>query len=283
MIKSRIKCTKVLLNDMEDSYREIIKNYEYINSLVSSNNDIIHSCQWLLDNIYLIEKEYKMVKANLPLKYCADLPLNTEKDLCVPRIYTLAQGFINTYEGIVKKDNARKYITTLKEEYDFTMGELWAFPLMLRVVLLEYISEITHEMSFIVREKKKANLFCEKIINAYVKSDYNETLNKYISENKKATIPFIERTIKVLRDNALEKDEIIKWLSFSLPKGNESMENAIKEQCLREGKLQRIMGNSITSLRSIDAIDWRSFFECISDVEEILSKDPSGIYKKNGF
>lgn len=283
MIRSRIKCTKVLLNNMENSYREIIKNYEYINSLGSNNNDIIHSCQWLLDNIYLIEKEYKMVKANLPLKYCAYLPLNTEKDLCVPRIYTLAQGFIKTYEGIVKKDNARKYITTLKEEYDFTMGELWAFPLMLRVVLLEYLSEITDEMSFIVKEKKKANLFCEKIINAYVKSDYTETFNNYISENKRATIPFIERTIKVLRDNALEKDEVIKWLALSLPKGNGSIDNAIKEQYVNEGKLQRIMGNSITSLRSIDAIDWKTFFESISDVEEILSKDPCGIYKKMDF
>src|SRR6185369_3756673 len=46
---------------------------------------------------------------------------------------------------------------------------------------------------------------------------------------------------------------------------------------------QVMMGNSITSMRSIESIDWRALVERQSRMEAVLREDPSGVYARMTF
>ena len=52
---------------------------------------------------------------------------------------------------------------------------------------------------------------------------------------------------------------------------------------LREEFLERHIGEYINSIRKIEGISWRRFFENTSLVEKILKRDPENIYNLYGF
>ena len=43
------------------------------------------------------------------------------------------------------------------------------------------------------------------------------------------------------------------------------------------------MANLITSLRLISTFDWSEFFESVSPVEQVLQRDPAGVYGRMDF
>ena len=59
-------------------------------------------------------------------------------------------------------------------------------------------------------------------------------------------------------------------------------DNKIKSD-LREEALERHIGEYITSIRKIEGISWRRFFENTSLVEKLLKKDPEDIYNNMDF
>ena len=61
---SHVESRKVIYQELKDAFKGILNNHKYINSLSKKREEIIPSAEWLLDNIYLIEKEYKNIKFN---------------------------------------------------------------------------------------------------------------------------------------------------------------------------------------------------------------------------
>ena len=51
----------------------------------------------------------------------------------------------------------------------------------------------------------------------------------------------------------------------------------------RQAAAQVTVGNIITSMRLLSALDWRDFFESVSCVDAILAQDPSGEFSKMDF
>ena len=61
---SHVESRKVIYQELKDAFKGILNNHKYINSLSKKREEIIPSAEWLLDNIYLIEKEYKNIYFN---------------------------------------------------------------------------------------------------------------------------------------------------------------------------------------------------------------------------
>ena len=150
---------KNVLRELADGFSCIRENYKYFNKLSKSGYKVLGACEWLLDNIYLIEKEFKGIKMELPIDYFKGLPsisresqsmiwsesltqgrsvsqVSSNKEL-IPRIFVVAKNYINN-EDEISCNKFIDYINELQEQgiqndAAFTMGELWAFPLMLKI------------------------------------------------------------------------------------------------------------------------------------------------------
>ncbi|MFA9399279.1 MAG: hypothetical protein ACERKV_13575, partial [Clostridiaceae bacterium] len=53
--------SKSTLECLNKSFDEIVKTYEILDKEVKERNEIVPAGEWLLDNLYLIEKEYKHI------------------------------------------------------------------------------------------------------------------------------------------------------------------------------------------------------------------------------
>nr|WP_106058387.1 glucoamylase family protein [Clostridium vincentii] len=223
-MKENTKCRKHVLNELNLGFTQIKENYKYIKDLARNKGEIIGSGEWLLDNIYLIEKEYKNIKKNMPKEYFDNLPLYKGEDTNqIPRILIYAKEFIKIKEGIVNQEEIIKFIN--RKEEKFTMGELWAFPLMLRISIIIELSRITQKL--VKTQKQKL---------------------------------------------AQSSGEEIQQDSDDIIKSN-----------FLEVSIEQAISICINSLREIEGISWRNFFNSTCEVEKLLVQDPHGTYEKMDF
>lgn len=209
---------KNVLNELKLSFMNIKDTHNYLKRLSKEGEEIISAGNWLLDNIYLIEKEYRAIKVNMPKSYFQNLYVENEinSDIKLPRIYICAKEMIKRNKGKVTEDDSIAFIKEKGEKY--TIGELWAFPLALRAGIIINLSKEATKLKNIQKERKEER-------------EYKNILNS-----------------KVTEDDLVEK-----------------------------------ISSLIMSLREIDVIDWRNFFEETSITESILKKDPSNVYEKMDF
>ena len=72
---SHVESRKVIYQELKDAFKGILNSHKYINSLSKKREEIIPSAEWILDNIYLIEKEYKNIKFNIPNGYLDNIDI----------------------------------------------------------------------------------------------------------------------------------------------------------------------------------------------------------------
>ncbi len=97
-----------------------------------------HAAEWLLDNWYIIRDSLRQVRGGLPRRYLRDLPkLAAGPHAQLPRAYTIARMLADAGGGFVDVESAARFVQAYQEHTVLTIGELWALPTFLRLVVLE--------------------------------------------------------------------------------------------------------------------------------------------------
>ena len=72
-------------------------------------------------------------------------------------------------------------------------------------------------------------------------------------------------------------------LDAALASQGQSIEDAIRAEGRHQASEQASMASLIGSLRLISTFDWSEFFESVSLVEQVLQRDPAGVYARMDF
>jgi hypothetical protein len=75
----------------------------------------------------------------------------------------------------------------------------------------------------------------------------------------------------------------VNWIEERLAEDNLTIELLVQNEGQNQAANQVSVGNSICSLRFLDAMDWREFVEAQSVVERTLRSDPTGVYSQMDF
>ena len=276
-IKSKIK----LIKSLDGSYRNIIEGYDYLNNEAKNKKKIVSAGEWLLDNLYLIQKEYKNIKNNMSGSYYENLPVIYKGVMKgYPRIYYIAKKIVYMTDGKINKENIEEFINKYQKHTLLTSGELWALPSMLKIALIQNISKVTNNIVFAQKEKDKGENLGNRLI---LHSDNKETLEKIFREQFSFNPYFTEKLLRVLRDSGLENPEIYKWIDENLDMVETNTRRITIFEHQRQALFRMLMGNSITGIREASSFDWKESFEKLSYLEQVLREDPANIYSKMDF
>lgn len=283
-VTKHTNCRRKLIKSLDISYRKIIQGYEYIDKTIEEKKEVTPASEWLLDNLYLIEKEYKHIKYNMPKSYYKNLPVIKEGIMKgYPRIYHIAVEIVSHINTKIDEDIIEGFIKAYQDNTILTSGELWALPIMLRIALIQNISKITDELVYYSKERIKADNIADKIINAIHKDNSQEEIKKIIKQEIEFSTQFTERLLKILRDNGVDNKEVNKWISDKLEIKETNWESIVNSEHIKQASQQFSMGNSIDSIREVESLNWRELFEKLSFVEKYLREDPLNIYSKMDF
>ncbi|MGV8984323.1 GH36-type glycosyl hydrolase domain-containing protein, partial [Clostridium sp.] len=277
-------CKKKLISNLDISYEKILKGYEDIDKAGKNKREVLPAAEWLLDNVYLVEKEYKSIKYNMPQTYYNDLPVISKGVMKgYPRVYHIAIEIVSHTDGRMDENIIANFIRAYQTNAVLTSGELWAIPIMLRIALIQNISKITEKIVKAQQDKKEADVVGEHLIDAFNEGKIAVAVSLLNSQNIVFNSHFTERLLKLLRDNGIDSKEVYDFIDEKLGAQETSSEKIISLEHQIEANFQISMGNSINSIRVIEGLNWKNHFEKLSVVESILREDPSCIYGEMDF
>ncbi len=95
--------------------------------------------------------------------------------------------------------------------------------------------------------------------------------------------PFIEYMSYILKRYGKKANAYLNVLEEVVEKLGTTVSDVIKKEHFEIATQKVLMGNSITSIKEIQRINFLDIFEKINGVEEILKKDPANVYEKMDY
>lgn len=272
---------KWLVARMFRNYRRILEVYKLVNRKTGDGIPAVPEAEWLLDNFYLIEAQVKDVSSNLAGKYHFRLPvLKSDHMRGYPRVYTLAVELVSDTDGTIDEKTLVNFFRTYQSRHPLSMGELWSVAVMLRIALVEKISQICGQIELYYRHRDEAERVTDLLISTADKGDHEV---RGIIGQIEADCCFIEILVQMLRKQGKKAAVLVGDIDHQLAEQGHALEKLISLAHQVQAARQVSIANSITSLRHIAAIDWNEIFESLSHVEEILRQDPAGYYTEMDF
>ena len=242
------------------------------------------SAEWLLDNNYIIAGQIADVRRNLSPQFYKQLPvLSDGKYTGVARVYLLASELISATDSRLDREHLIEFVASYQSAGAIlTTGELWAFPLMLRLALVENLRRLTAQADRRQRERERADFWANRLLTAaFREPDAILPLLAQLSKEQRKIAPhFADRLVSHLFDEEAALGPVRAWLErkFVAP-----LAEITSGEQRRQAADSISVGNVITSLRFLASLDWRECFEQLSLVDQILGQDPAGVYRSMDF
>lgn len=112
--------------------------YEYFEETNKTQVATSQTSEWLMDNFYVIEQAVRQVEQDLPADYYQRLPKTRDG---WARIQLIAMANTRREETRLEIEQLRHFLQVFQDTTPLDTGELWALPLMLRLMMLESLAE----------------------------------------------------------------------------------------------------------------------------------------------
>ena len=270
---------------------QLIENYETIKMVYHLLNEHVKlgmathpAGEWLLDNFYIIEETVKQIQKELTLKkYMNFLGIANGRYKGFARIYVLAAEIVAYTDNKIEKEDLEDYLASYQEKKTLSMEEIWNIGLFLQIAIIENIREICEKIYSSQIQKMKAENIVQKLIET--PQNHKENHIYHIKNIKKDMLhdvkyPFIEYMSYILKRYGKKGYRYLKILDEIVEMTGTTVQEVIKKEHFDIAVKKVSIGNSITSIKTIQRINFLEIFEKINGVEEILKQDPADVYSK---
>ncbi len=275
-----------LLPRLADNERVLLAAYDVVTAADTPGQRIVPAEAWLLDNFYLIEQQISLARRHLPRGYSRQLPrLANGPSAGFPRIYDLALELISHMDGRVDNDNATRFIAAYQSVEPLKLGELWAFPIMLQLALLENLRRVGVRIARRREERDAAITWADRMLVTAESEPRQliQLLAEFANADVPLTAPFVEEFYARLQTQGPAMAFVQTWVEHKLFEQGVTATQLSAAAARTAATNQISIANSIGSLRFIGAMDWRDYVESLSVVEQTLHKDPAGMYVSQDF
>ncbi len=262
---------------LEDNARVLRTAYRTLAGDVRRSEAVMPAAEWLLDNFHLIEDQILDIARNLPKEYYLELPKLASPRLDgMARVYAMALELIRHSDGRLDVQRLTRFVSSYQTVAPLTIGELWAWPAMLKVALIENLRRLAEELLESRAARLDANAYFGRLEAA---ATDGAALDLPVRLSPAYVVQFLER----LRERGPRATHLREALEERLAALGMSPEDAIRAEHQKQASYQVSFGNSVTSLRLCATLDWSRYFEQVSLVEQVLQRDPAGVYGKMDF
>lgn len=270
-----------LLARLSENESILTSTCDQLTETIKADRPVTLAGEWLLDNFYLIEEQIRTAKQHLPRGYSRELPrLLNGHSAGLPRVYDIALETISHGDGRVDPVSLSRFVNAYQAVSPLNLGELWAIPIMLRLALIENLRRVGAFMSSQKIDIDLADTWAEQMMDI-AESD-PKSLILVIADMARSNPPmqstFVAELARRLQGQSSALALPLTWVTQRLSESGLTIEQLVQSETQQQAANQISISNSISSLRFLGAMDWQTFVEEHSVVEQALHGDPSQIY-----
>lgn len=238
---------------------------------------ITPATEWFLDNFHLITSEIVAFRQHVPRQYYAELPaLATRERSGDARIYAIAVELLRYSDSRLDLGQLTQFLNSYQRVAPLTLGELWAWPSMLKLALIENLRRLADEILVGRAARRGADAEVARLDAAN-------------NEASPFTIPpdahdaFVVQLLHRAREYDTRRSPLQAALEAHLGERAAGAEDVVRLEHQQQAASQASVANAITSLRLCTTVDWRQYVESVSLVDNALRRDPAGVYSQMDF
>ena len=244
---------------------------------------ITHAAEWLLGNAYLIRSHIADIRHNLPDNHNRILPVLVDTNCPVRlRVYHLAAELVDRTGHRLAPESIVSFLNAYQHHAPLTIAELWVFPLMLRLVLLERLRQLSEVASLRQHQKELADFWTDRLLNAahHGPEQFERMITELDRDGDELTPHFIARLGEQLHKEEATLAPIQKWVE---KKTGAHLADIVRREHAEEANDLISIASAIGSLRQLSELQYPKIVEAVSRMEAILREDPAGIHARSDF
>jgi hypothetical protein len=256
--------------------------YAGINEYYYKTEDRIPSAEWYLDNYYLINELINELMKDLSKQFESKLLYLAGGDVAgYPRIYILISEYVKSMENQLDFERLKEFVHAYQQEAPLLSAEIWAIPIMLKVMTLEKIFYQVERILYIQKEREFAENWLRSVFGEGKRESGRPAQELDISKSFSAV--YIERVARRLKEHGADAKVLLHWLDNVAAKQNMTVEKVMASEQYYLTSYGVQMGDNIAALKMINSENWSEFFEKVSLVQQILENDPAQVFAKMDF
>jgi cyclic beta-1,2-glucan synthetase len=123
---------------LANNEQELLAAHRTMAKALAEGHSVTPGAEWLINNSHVVEEQIRDVRKNLPPAYYEQLPRLADGPLAgYPRVLGVAWAFVAHTDSRFDRDLLRDFVNAYQRIDALKIGELWALPLTLRLVLVE--------------------------------------------------------------------------------------------------------------------------------------------------
>ncbi|MDB5792172.1 MAG: cyclic beta 1-2 glucan synthetase [Massilia sp.] len=226
----------------------------------------------LLDHHYLVDEQIRFVRRYLP-REGGHLRGH-------PRIHQLALEAVAHGDGRLDHDALARFVAACQEGAPLALGELRAFPLMLRLALIDNLRRLAARLESTHQQRALARDWAGRM-QATADARPGD-LVLLMADMARAVEPmgaaFVSELARRLEGRDGPLAGVLEWLGTRLADDGLTLVRQLEADTLDDAADAVSLANSLASLGLVCTIDWQAFLEAASAVEAALRTDPAGVY-----
>jgi cyclic beta-1,2-glucan synthetase len=251
--------------------------YDYVATISQSGQYVTPAAEWLLDNFHLVEAQLQQIHEGVPRRYYADLPKLTGKPLeGLPRVYGIAWAYVAHTDSVLDPLLFTAFLDAYQDVSELNLGELWAMPTTLRVVLLENLRRVADQIA----EGKAAREAAHAVWDSKTPlrdDDLDDLL--LLMQRRGLERNFLTQLWQRMPDQPTDASaSLTRWTQAHCPDGLALIEASQTGQV----SANLTISNIIYSLRLIGQVEWSELIEPVSRSLRVLGQSSNFALESEG-
>ncbi|HSO49829.1 MAG TPA: glycosyl transferase, partial [Acidimicrobiia bacterium] len=275
-LSSRLGRLRLISRRLADNGEVLLSSYRELSKAIREEALLTPAAEWLVDNFHLVESQLSEIRDNLPPTYYRELPKLDGGHLAgYPRVYGIAWAYVAHLDSRFDPEALRRFVASYQQVEPLTIGELWAIPITLRLILIENLRRMAESIVLARRFRREAEEIADALlgVGGGQPADTRAALDRYGST--RLPQPFAVQLLQRLRDQDPESTPGLTWLLDRLAAEGSAPDEIVNQTHLRQAATNVTVRNIVTSLRQINYFDWADFVEGVSLVDHVLTAESS--------
>jgi cyclic beta-1,2-glucan synthetase len=265
------------LRQLADDARLLRQAYRIVAADVRHGETVSPAAEWLLDNFHLIEGQIREIRHHLPKRYYLELPKLATRELAgTARVYAMAVDVLRYSDARLDLHRLERFMAAYQTVAPLTLGELWAWPSMLKLALIEHLRRLSAELLV----SREGRLEADRDFAAF---EGGRSGGRGPALPDAPHVAYVRQLLQRMREYGAGAADLRRQLEEKLAAAGTTAEDAVRAEHQRLAMNHVSMGNSITSLRLCATLDWNEYVERTSLIEHILRRDPPAVYARMDF
>jgi cyclic beta-1,2-glucan synthetase len=150
---------------VRDSGRVLLQCYRDIAAVIRDEGVTTPAAEWFVDNFHIVDAVVRQVREDLPRGFYRQLPKLAEDPLQgYPRVLGLAWAFVAHTDSRFEPETLQRFVRRFQRVQPLTIGELWAVPIALRIVLVENLRRLAERIVNGRSARQEADLLANELL-----------------------------------------------------------------------------------------------------------------------